>query len=693
MWKLYVYEWKKLIRQRSFVLFTLALLFGSLFVLFQYEKQSSYYVYFYELKQEWHDYANGDDTVPNALYYQALVEEEENYAASYDAFLKQIPKQVQKLKKTANYQDHDTYLYRNLVKTAADYQGLSSDGIKSGLGIGVKELADYSYGLYFQLLFLFVLSYYAVSAERRKGLFLLTKGTQKGHVPLAAAKLMAMMSASVLYGCLQECGTFLLLGYLYGYGDITRNIQSVSIFRDCSVSLTVGQAMAVLFAARILIGMLAAFLIFCLTISLRREGAALLGYAAILGVEMFLDGRIAVSSSWNMVKCINVFFAWNMKNLLGTYVNLNVFGYPVGKSSVMLAVWGICACIFTAVGLYRFSASCQISAGNLLDKIREKTAERTAFLWHSTSVYLFEFRKVFLQQKRGYLFVILPVWCVFCAGEAVKPPIYDNPADGEYHRIITQISGPVTEESMDYLTGQREEINAMHKELAELQSQSDAEADFMSDMLFHEIQMREDGLNRVEGQRDILLEQPGDISSKYWVDEMSYLDVFSGYQSSLAAFFIAAAALVLWMGEIEAADDRKGLCPLLYTTRAGKKMIWKKKKQVCLTGMFWCMVCMLIPQFLGYYKIDHFRNAGQDMRDFTQLQFHTAVSLGMFILLLFAAKMVLFILVYALLILLIRNVRNMAVVIGAGIGAVGLTVLLLWYFQMDLAMFFIRMFT
>ena len=104
------------------------------------------------------------------------------------------------------------------------------------------------------------------------------------------------------------------------------------------------------------------------------------------------------------------------------------------------------------------------------------------------------------------------------------------------------------------------------------------------------------------------------------------------------------------------------------------------------------MVCMLFPQFLRYYKIDHFRNAGQDMQDFTRLEFVKPVSLGIFLLLLLLAKIALFLLLCALLLMLVRSVRNMAVVIGAGIGTVGLAVLLLWYFHMDLAIVFIRMF-
>lgn len=693
MGKLYLYEWKKLFRQRSFLLFTLVLLFGNLVTLFQYEKHNDYYTYFYQLKQDWQKYTNGDDTVSNAEYYQYYMEEAESYVSSYEGFLKQIPRQAENLKKTGNYQKHDTYLYRNLVKTVSDYEGLSSEGIKADSSIGIKELASYNYGIYFQLIFLFVLSYFLISAERKKGLFLLTKGTKKGHSPLAGAKLLVMVSASVLYGTLQECGVFSLLGYFYGYGDTTRKIQSVSLFRDCSVSFTVAQAMMALFVVRMLIGILVALLIFSLTISFRREGAALLVYVAVIGVEMFLDSRIQISSSLNIAKCVNVFFSWNMQNIFGTYVNLNLLGYPIGKSMVTLAVGCILACVLVFAGLYRFSSSCQISSGNLLEEIQEKVAKRTSFIWHHTSVYLFEFRKIFFQQKRGYLFLALFIWCVLCVRETMEPVRYDSPAEGEYHKILSQISGSVTEESLDYIANQREELDAIYEQLGTLSNQSGQNAEFDRKMLSYEAELRDEGVSLVEGQRDLLMGKEGDIYEKFWVDEKSYIAIFRDYKYDLTLFFIGAVALVLWMSEIEAADDRKGLYPLLYTTKVGKKQILKKKKQVCMTGMCWCMICTLVPQVLRYCKIDHLKNAGQKMKDFTMLGLDTSISLGMFMLFLILVKAAFFIFVCGLLLILVRKVHNTAVVLGAGVGCIGLVVLLLWYFNMDLTIFFLKMFS
>lgn len=691
MGKLYAYEWKKLFRQRSFLFFTVILFFGNLILLFQYEKQTDAYTYFYQQKQEWVKFHKGDITVSSSNIYQSFVEKEEEYVSSYDNFLKQIPEQAKKLKETANYKNKNTYLYRNLEKTVCDYEGVSTERIKAEPSIGIKELANYNYGIYFQFIFLIVLSYFLIFLERKKGLFLLTKGTKQGHLPLAAAKVMTMISASALYGVLQECSTFLLLNYFYGYGDLNRSIQSVSIFRDCSLSITVAQAFVGLFLVRICVGIFSAVLIISLAIIFRKEGIALILYGVFIGIQMFLNYSIGISSSLNIIKCVNVFFSWDMKNIFGIYQNLNIFGYPVSKSVVILVLASIFIFMLVILSIYRFSFSCQISSGNLLEEIQEKISKRTSFMWHHTSVYRFELRKVFFQQKKGFLFIFLFIWCIISAKDALKPVYYDEPALGEYHKILEKISGSITQESLTYISEQRAQMDAIYEELEAVKKETTQEAEIKKQALQHEVEMRDAGVTLVEEQRDLLLQKDGDILKKYWIDEKKYIDVFYDYKYDLTAFFIAVVALVLWISDIETSDYRKGLYALLGTTKAGKRKIQKRKKLVCITGMGWCLICMLVPQFLRYYNIDQFQSTAQKLSDFTSLGFMSSMCVGNFLALLLVIKILVFVIVCSLLVRLSRKVSNASMIVGAGVGAIALVTLLLWYFHVDLTVLILHM--
>ena len=111
-----------------------------------------------------------------------------------------------------------------------------------------------------------------------------------------------------------------------------------------------------------------------------------------------------------------------------------------------------------------------------------------------------------------------------------------------------------------------------------------------------------------------------------------------------------------------------------------------------MTGMLYCMICMLIPQFLRYYKIDCFENLGQKLSDFTLIGFQVPIPLGCFLVILLLVKSVVLIFFFEMMIMLVRKVHNTAIVIGSSIGFVGMIVLLLWYFHMDLTVLLMRIF-
>lgn len=688
MVKLYGYEWKKLLKSRSFLLFTVMLLAASLVTLFQYEKHGEPYGYF--RGHQWEAYRNGNGNEADRVYFESVRQKAEQYVQSYGGFLEQIPSQAEEKKKTADYARQDTFLYRDLEKTVSDYAKLSPDGLVADPGIALVELAQYDYGIVFHLLFVLVMSYAVVSMERKKGLFLLTKGTRKGHLPLAAAKLLVMTSASMVYSILQETGTVLLLGKLYGYGRLDEKIQSVSMFRDCSAALTVFEAIVVLVAARILIGVFCAVLMLCLSFVFRREGSAWLAFGSILGMEYILYRTVEISSPVNAFKCVNPFFVWSLRNLFGIYKNLNLFGFPVGKTAAALAAGIIFGMLLILAGMFRFVAACQISAGSLWETVRNRLSGIFSFQWHFSSVFLFELRKVFWKQKRGYALAVLLLLCLFRVEDIRKPVQYDDPADAEYHRILSEIGGPVTQESLWYVSEQRYELDQMNRQLERLEGSTDQAALFQAEGLSHDILMRETGTERVEEQLDELYLKPGNITDKFWVDEKSYIDLFTDYRYDLLCFLTGVIFVIIWICETEAYDSSRGLFPLLYSTKMGKASIQGRKRLVCLAGAFLGMCSMLIPQILRYEKIDHFQTAGQSLSDLTSIKLESTFSLGMLIAVLLLIKVLLFTAVSISLVMLVRRVESPVIVAGTGLCAAGMAVFLLWYFQMDAAVLLLR---
>ena len=690
MMKLFFFEWKKLCKQKLFWLFTAVLLLGNIFFLYQYESQQDVYQFCHVQKEEWQNYLDGDEQVTQKDFYAYLVEKERQHVAFYDEFLQQIPKQAEQFKQTDNYQVTDTFLYRNLEKTVSDYESLSSNRLEEAPSVGEIEFSRYEYSIYFVFLFLFVVSYFMISLERKQGLFLLSKGTKQGHAPLAISKIGVMVTASTIYVLVQECINLGMFGYFYGYDNLGRLIQSISVFRNCTWAISVWQGIAWILVGRVGVTIICALFCAGFMFAVQRESIAWMFYIVFLGIEGYMYQTISLNSSWHGLKNVNLFFIWSTEQMFGVYQNLNILGYPFCKEIVCFVVWLLVSCLLMIMAVYGFSKRCQISKDSLLEKIRNKWAEKMSFCWHHTSVFRFEFRKVFWQEKKGILIILLVVLCILGVNDAMRVKYYAQPRDAEYHRILSEISGKVTKKSLSYIKEQRKEIDQIYEELGKLNEDQSNSLEIKKIMLQHELETREDGVALVEEQRDLLFEKEGNIYDKYWIDEKKYVELFTDYVYELLVFFVSMSIAVLWMSGLEAVDEKKGISQILYTTYSGKKIIQRKKWFVGFVGVLLAIICGLLPQIIRYANVEQFRTMGQSMRDITMLNCNASISLGKFLVIVWTIKAFLEGVVGAILLFLVRKIQNIAMIIGIGVGTVGLAVLLLLYCNMDVTIFVLK---
>jgi hypothetical protein len=60
---------------------------------------------------------------------------------------------------------------------------------------------------------------------------------------------------------------------------------------------------------------------------LKNEITAIGTAGSILGIEYLFSRFLHINGSLDMLKCVNLFYYWNMQGVLGEYHNLNLFGY------------------------------------------------------------------------------------------------------------------------------------------------------------------------------------------------------------------------------------------------------------------------------------------------------------------------------------------------------------------------------
>ncbi|MDE6419917.1 MAG: hypothetical protein K2K87_05235, partial [Lachnospiraceae bacterium] len=387
------YEWVKLGRKKLFLLISFVLFAGNLLTLYTYEKNTTAFFYVYEQKERYQDYLAGKEEADADGYYRQDREAQESYIASYPVFIGEMQARADRMMGTAIFADPESYVYRNLMKSCADYAPLSEIVLQADNCFGIREFTGYQNGMVFVLVFLAVLSYYVLFYERDMNLLLLLKGSRNGHMPLAAAKLAVLILSAVFYTVLQEGASILLLGWMYGYGDPGRVLQSVSLFRNCAYPLTVATALLAIVLIRMSIAAVIACLFYGLGMLFKSAPFVFLISGGGLLAEYFFSRLFSISGTFGGVKCINPFYCWNMKWVLGEYFNLNLFGYPAGKNICALITAVLTALLFAAGGLFAFCKTCQIKKEGRLERLMQWIRGLTAFLNRRISLLYYEFYK------------------------------------------------------------------------------------------------------------------------------------------------------------------------------------------------------------------------------------------------------------------------------------------------------------
>lgn len=673
------FEIYKLLKKKLFIALCFLLLLGNLLALCMYEQHRAAYYYIFEGRAQYEAFLLGDESADVEGYYTEDLQRQEEYAKNYEVFLSGMEKQAERL-----YKIHggDSFVYKNARKTCEDFADLSEVRIVADNCFGIREVMQYDMGIFFVFAFLGILAYFLFFEERNKGLFLLVKGTKKGHGHLAAGKTGCMAVFAVLYTCLQECLNVAVFGYLYGFGDMSRSLQSVPEFRSCSYVLSVAEGIGAMIGIRILIaGMLAVF-IGWLSIAVRNEITAIVLGAAILTVESTLHSTIYISSPINLLKCMNPFFYWNMEEVLATYLNLNIFGIPVGKETCAAVAFLLCVLVCFVAGIICFHKVCQIRTQSRLEQLQIWLRKKTGFWWRHTGLLRFEFKKVLIQQKKA---VVVLVLFLLCVSDLQNTNVYYSTAlRAGYHVHMEQLSGKVTDESIAYVEEQKAYIAQLRETLASLDTNT-GEGYAQSLLLQHELDMQKDAVIKLSSQLEGLKNMEGSIYDKYWVNELEYPELWGDAKTDVLWWFAGTALLTVWISGIYPMDEKKGLVPLLNTSKYGRKALKRRKNLCVVVGTIVMFVLAELPKFMDYFEIDGFACLGQKLCHFTNLWLNSELTIGGFLAIIFGLKFLSFVAITLLVLYISRKTKNEMITNVIGIGTVGIITFICLYFNFSIS--------
>lgn len=566
--------------------------------------------------------------------------EQENYAEEYEIFVQEMEKRAQNMKKTQIFMKENSFVYRNLQKTCEDYRTVQEVSIKHDNNQGIYRQVSYRAGILFVCAFLAVLIQQVIFYERDKNLLLLVKVSRYGRLYTALGKWLVVITMTVLFVSAQFVCEFLYYGIRYGYGDMMRSIQSIPMFRNCAKVYQVGEYFYISCIIRILAVLVLAVFLYAISFFRKNSISTIIIFLVLLGIEYIFYCNIGVNSSINKLKCLNIFYYWDLKKVWGDYINLNIFEYPVNRN---LCAWvllfvSILGCSVIGIGSYVFGY--QQHQDSILVIVLQKIRQRLGCHPKTTNLLFYEVYKILIQQKRMVLVAVLLILGVSQLKLSMGQEFYVDAGISAYHSYIQKLSGKITQETLQYLEDEEQHLKEISQELIQLQDVNTGAAFLRKQELSGELEMKQQGFYMVCEQVEWLKQRGGDIEEMYLVDEKAYLNLWADYRTDIIWWVIGSIAIIFICGGIFTTD--KSIHTLLNTTRYGReKLVRTKYKSACILIVF-VFAIVQCSNFYNYYKIDGFSTGMQSMNCFMNLNVKSCISLQVFVCFSFLLKFLLY---------------------------------------------------
>ena len=512
---------------------------------------------------------NSDPVNSDTMYVYSQLQSQYTYLMSYENYLAGIDEDVKKLQAVSFFSDPNSVAYKNTVKTAEDFNVMKGVTLTPGRDLAVTrvfqdDLADYS------ILLLLGLVCGLFLAERKSGLWPAIHAAPGGRAKLAGKRIAILLIAAFVGTYVIVGSKILLSGWFYhGLGEWDRMLQSIPMFQNTPVPMTVGQFWGMYLLVKALGAFWIALVLWAVLSAISNLGLALCALGLLVGLE-FACTAILPSSMFAILRYCNIFSYVNYVDVFTNYLNLSFFGLLISGSMLVLVILPVLIAVFIWLDIRIAVNKKPISAENpllrLVDKLRKKIDPFTS----RGNLIGMEFKKVLIKRKGIFLLIALIVVLT-----QMNPPSREyDPLDMYLQYYEEKYAGPINEQTIANLQAEMETA---------------AEPDRMAALsrLIMECEMAPEGAWML----------PTNRYEAIWSNNLN------NYHRNTA--LIAMLFLVLLLSNIGSQEKQSNMTIQLITSPLGRTVLWRKKLTVSLTmaSLVWLLVygteLILVTKFYG----------------------------------------------------------------------------------------------
>ncbi len=271
--------------------------------------------------------------------------EEIDASAGYRAYLASIQEDAEQMEEVSIFQEKTAFSARNIQKTAADFGTMADLNLRSAKAKGVTMAVGFLPTDFIAVLLLFVFCACLILTEKQTGQLALIIPTSRGRRETLEAKTAVLFVGSGIIYLILYGGNFLSAGFMYGFGSLSRMVQTIPEYQSSVLRITVGGFFALFCAVKILLYFMSGLFILFFCEKMKKWMGVMAVILAAGGASMAACYLIPENSIFSSVRYLNLISFLRTDKLLLVYKNINLFGYPVSlfpaAITVMLVLTGI----------------------------------------------------------------------------------------------------------------------------------------------------------------------------------------------------------------------------------------------------------------------------------------------------------------------------------------------------------------
>ncbi len=394
----------------------------------------------------------------DTMLYNRVIAEIES-TLGYEEYLAEIELTKMRYEALGSLVDRDNYVYRNLMKSAALYEGLEPIELipEQSAGVIMATGSDVTDFLAFALFLFFGINVWL--KEKEQGMLGVIRTTKNGRARLALTKIGTLVMVCVSCTAVLYISNIVIAENYYGLGDVSRSVVTVDEYRGTLWRISVMEFLTYNLIFKLVTFVWLSLLVSIICVGVSGSMVAFGTIALMCAGSYAMYTGIPALSVWAVFKYLNPFGIIKTELMFQEFRGINIFGWPFDYRKCVAVILIVGCILFAAVTVRLFVRTPVMSVNYFAKftgrvqavfiKVRRKIECHVSITGH-------EFHRIFV--SGGIIWVVLLALVIQVSFNKSYTVGYSNLSEYFERNYLEELSGAVTDEKVTFIASEEERL-------------------------------------------------------------------------------------------------------------------------------------------------------------------------------------------------------------------------------------------